>query len=317
MSAKKTRSKSVASDYEWIQEAESFAHKKNRRFISVADEKRLGLIRPKISPAPAAPESPQPAQSAPALPAQPVTAPAPEVPKIQPSPAPEISQAAPQEVSQDEIFSAAPAPTEPAQPAPENPDAPQPPPEVESGDAHHQQQAPPSSSALAMNLNLANMVWGMLLKIFILIFGDGVDATGKPNPRTAACLPQIIKTGAIDGASGKEIELDENKNVISAFCEYFNSIGFVKLTPLWNLILTLAMYFLLRIELVIIWFKNRKARSAASRVQRPEQSGKKETPGQKSQEQKPEPAQKESPQPQRPPLEEQLTDEELNFANVD
>lgn len=85
------------------------------------------------------------------------------------------------------------------------------------------------------------MVWGMILQMAVLIFGEGM-------------LPQKFKTPAGD--------IDENENVIQAWCDYFDSLGMTKLSPLWNLILTICAYFLIRVNHILLWFKARKKRNA-------------------------------------------------------
>lgn len=268
------------------------------------EKKKVEPPAPKISTPPPPPQ-PQPTPTAP-----PVVTPPPalEIPKPTPPPAPVITPppqptpqptpTAPLIVDESELFSAPPPkPTEEIPGGP--PPAPEPQPKTET-------QTPGGKAA---NIALAQMVWGMILRIAILIFGDGVKENGEPNPRTARMLPQVIKTPAGD--------IDENANVLTAFVEYFDSVGFVKLSPLWNLLLTLAGYFLMRLEVIVLWFKSRKARSAQTREPRPTKPEEKSPAEEAPRPRKPAPEEKGPRTPPPPPVVELEDTAETSFSQID
>jgi hypothetical protein len=153
-------------------------------------------------------------------------------------------------------------------------------------------EEPAAKPSPGANRALATMVWGMILQTLVLLFGEEM-------------LPKKFHTPAG--------EIDENENVITAWCDYFDSLGFVQMTPLWNLLLVMAGYFLLRLNLILKWFKDRKLRSA-------------KTPGTKatSPEETPQPGQPQpgsasppgpgQPQQQQPKREEKPVEAELEVV---
>jgi len=239
-----------------------------RKRIRQAQQPPLPGAEPQNRPPAPAPATPEPVKPAPA------PAPAPAAPAPAPAAGPRVI-----EVTQNDLFSppapAAPAPAPADQPgstqggpgsAPGAPAAGDRPGSTPGGPAGGDQPGSgPGSSAgpgpapepgkadPAVNIALATMVWGLILQMAVMIFGP-------------AMLPQKFKTPAG--------EIDENENVIVAFCEYFNSLGFTKLSPLYNLVLVIAAYFLLRLNTILEWFKNRrKMKSANSPGTQPGGSG--------------------------------------------
>jgi|ERR1700728_4794 len=126
------------------------------------------------------------------------------------------------------------------------------------------------AKATGVNRVLATMVWGMIVATCIRIFGQGFQ-------------PRVFKN-----PGGQD--LDENENVILAFCDYFDSLGLVKLSPLWNLVLTLASYFLIRINILLDWFEIRRKKQAAMKP-----SSVRQTPPPRPQPEKAQPRKPESP----------------------
>jgi hypothetical protein len=291
---------------------DKFDPKKN----GAAEGRKRAKLKPKPQPAPAGTVAPAPVPD----PAPPVAPPAPQ-PVPEPKPAPIAQPALPRidpiksaepvkqpvfKVESADIFNPVPEPA----PAPSagpgasiSPDpnagpgasgsqpnaagqgsGPQ-----EGAPADPQPEAKPSPGA---NRALAMMVWGMILQMCVLLFGPEM-------------LPKKFTTPAG--------EIDENENVIAAWCDYFDSLGFVRMTPLWNLILVMSGYFLLRLNLILQWFKDRRLKSA-------------KTPGTKatSPEEKPPEAQPQpgstarpapgQPQPPRPTPEEKSTEVELEVV---
>lgn len=206
-------------------------------------------------------------------------------PVITPAPVPPVE---PQIAVESDLFSTPP----PADKLIDETNAPPPAPDAQTaGQGTEQPKAATNSPGI--NRALATMVWGMILQFCVLIFGNGM-------------LPQVFKTPAGD--------IDENENVINAWCEYFDSLGMKKLSPLWNLILTVAAYFLIRLNHIVIWFKSRKLRSAKPTSQAPEKPETTEEPEPKPREEteRPEPAR--TTPPRTRPEATQTETEETNFA---
>lgn len=156
----------------------------------------------------------------------------------------------------------------------------------ENGQAGSGQATQPKSDeskqqSSGVNRVLATMVWGMIVQTCIRIFGEAFRPRKFP-----------------DGAGGF---VDENDNVITAFVTYFESIGFVALSPLWNLLLSIASYFLIRFNVLLDWFMARKKKSNATK---PSQAGQPLQPKGPLGRPIPQPAQRTEP-PQPEPLQPQ------------
>jgi hypothetical protein len=127
-------------------------------------------------------------------------------------------------------------------PPPNNPSE-----ESKAGSSEQQSQTPPPKQEATMQVNrmLAVIVWGMIVQTCVRLFGKAFEPRKFP-----------------DGQGGF---LDENENVIGAAVAYFDSIGFVKLTPLWNLVLTILSYFLIRFNVLLDWISARRKKSSATK----------------------------------------------------
>lgn len=234
-----------------IAAAEARGREKAKKEITTAIQPPANEEKKTVSPAPV-PITPAavPSTAAPL----PVSAPQP-LPASPNNPASQPSAA--QTVSETEIFS--PVPPLEQNAGPENP-PPQPPP-------------PPAPGNEADGKRYGVMIWGMIVKIFCGIFGEGFQ-------------PMVLKS-----ESG-EVIYDENIEGIKVWTNWLVSIGVKAFSPIVELWMFMTMYVGMRFGLIVQKFRRKKPASTATRAgAAPEPSKEPPVP--------PKPAS--TPEPQAPP----------------